>query len=71
MAVYKKVQIVGTSGESLEDAIQKAIARASQTLRNLGWFEVKEIRGALAEGRVKEYQVVLEVGFRLEDADTL
>lgn len=71
MAVYKKVQIVGTSGESLEDAIQKAIARASKTLRNLGWFEVKEIRGALAEGRVKEYQVVLEVGFRLEDADTL
>lgn len=71
MAVYKKVQIVGTSAESLEDAIQKAIARASKTLRNLGWFEVKEIRGALAEGRVKEYQVVLEVGFRLEDADTL
>ncbi len=71
MAVYKKVQIVGTSGESLEDAIQKAIARASKTLRNLGWFEVKEIRGALAEGRVKEYQVVIEVGFRLEDADSL
>jgi len=71
MAVFKKVQIVGTSAESLEDAIQQAIARASKTLRHLGWFEVKEIRGALAEGRVKEYQVVLEVGFRLEDPDIL
>ncbi len=71
MAVYKKIQLVGTSSQSLEDAIQQAIARASQTLRNLGWFEVKEIRGALQDGKVKEYQVVLEVGFRIEETDGL
>lgn len=72
MAVYKKIELVGTSATSLEDAIQNAIARASQTLRNLGWFEIKEFRGAIErDGKVKEYQVVLEVGFRLEESDEL
>lgn len=66
--VYKKVELVGTSEEGLEAAIQAALARAQKILRHLDWFEVKEIRGTVGEGGVKEYQVVLEVGFRLEEA---
>ncbi|AFH38521.1 MULTISPECIES: dodecin [Thermus] len=65
--VYKKVELVGTSEEGLEAAIQAALARAQKILRHLDWFEVKEIRGTVGEGGVKEYQVVLEVGFRLEE----
>ncbi|WP_027882420.1 dodecin [Meiothermus rufus] len=65
--VYKKVELVGSSSESLEDAIQVALARARQTLRNLDWFEVKEIRGSLSDGQVSAYQVTLLVGFRLEE----
>ncbi len=65
--VYKKVELVGSSSESLEDAIQVALARARQTLRNLDWFEVKEIRGSLSDGQVSAYQVTLRVGFRLEE----
>lgn len=66
--VYKKVELVGTSEEGLEAAIQAALARAQKILRHLDWFEVKEIRGTIGEAGVKEYQVVLEVGFRLEEA---
>ncbi len=66
MAVYKKIELVGTSSSSLEDAINKAISKASETLHNLDWFEVKEIRGGLSGDKVKEYQVVLQVGFRLD-----
>ena len=65
--VYKKVELVGSSSESLEDAIKVALARARRTLRNLDWFEVKEIRGSLADGHVNAYQVTLLVGFRLEE----
>ncbi|HEU4741230.1 MAG TPA: dodecin [Meiothermus sp.] len=67
--VYKKVELVGTSNENIEDAIQTALTRARKTLRNLDWFEVKEIRGSLADGYLNTYQVVLEVGFRLDDED--
>ncbi len=65
--VYKKVELVGSSAESLEDAIKVALARARRTLRNLDWFEVKEIRGSLADGYVNTYQVTLLVGFRLDE----
>lgn len=65
--VYKKVELVGSSSESLEDAIKVALARARQTLRNLDWFEVKEIRGSLTDGYINTYQVTLLVGFRLEE----
>ncbi len=65
--VYKKIEIVGTSEESLEDAIQTAIRRALKTLKHVSWFEVKEIRGTIDNDGVKEYQVVLLVGFRLEE----
>ena len=65
---YRVTEIVGSSPESLEQAIRNGIARANQTLRNLEWFEVSEIRGQIAEGAVAHFQVGLKVGFRLEDA---
>ncbi|HEX4430972.1 MAG TPA: dodecin [Frankiaceae bacterium] len=64
---YRVSEIVGTSQESLDDAIRHGIARASQTLRNLDWFEVTEIRGHLENGNIEHYQVGMKVGFRLED----
>jgi len=66
MAVYKKIELVGTSDESLEGAIRTAIKKASETLRHLDWFEVKEIRGKIGEGDVQSFQVVLQVGFKLD-----
>lgn len=63
---YKIIEITGTSGESVENAIQSAIARASQTLEHLRWFEVSEIRGAVKGAQVDEYQVTLKVGFSME-----
>ncbi|WP_456410230.1 dodecin [Oceanithermus sp.] len=66
MAVYKKIELVGTSNESLEDAIRTAIKKASETLRHLDWFEVKEIRGKIGDGDVQSFQVVLQVGFKLD-----
>jgi len=65
---YRVTEIVGSSPESLEQAIDNGVARASQTLRNLEWFEVSEIRGQIADGAVAHFQVGLKVGFRLEDA---
>jgi hypothetical protein len=65
--VYKIVELVGSSPDSIEDAIKSAIARAHQTLRNLRWFEVVETRGHIENGEVHHYQVTLKVGFTLED----
>jgi len=65
--VYKKVTLVGSSEEGLEAAIQAAVARAQKTLRHVEWFEVKEIRGSVGPSGVQSFQVVLEVGFRLEE----
>ena len=64
--VYKSVEITGTSTGSIDDAIRGAIAKASETLRNLDWYEVVSIRGHLEEGKVAHTQVTLKVGFRLE-----
>jgi len=66
--VYKVVEIVGTSAESVTKAIERAVAKASETLRNLGWFEVAQVRGHLEGGKVAHYQVTLKVGFKLEDS---
>ncbi len=66
--VYKKTEIVGSSKKSIEDAIEKAIARASSTLNHVDWFEVIETRGHVADGKVAHYQVTLKVGFRLSDS---
>ncbi|MFE0754059.1 dodecin [Inquilinus sp. NPDC058860] len=65
---YAITELAGSSERSLEDAIQGAIATASKTLRNLEWFEVKEIRGHIEGDRVGHYQVVLRLGFRYEQA---
>jgi flavin-binding protein dodecin len=64
--VYKVVELVGSSPKSIEDAIDAAVARADETLRNLRWFEVVQIRGHVEEGSVRHYQVVLNAGFTLE-----
>lgn len=65
--VYKVVEVVGTSEESLSKAINNAISKAGATLRQLGWFEVIQLRGAIEGAQVKRYQVTLKVGFTLED----
>jgi dodecin len=65
--VYKVIDIVGSSDTSIEDAIAVAVERASQTLKHLRWFEVIQTRGHIEDGRVKHYQVMLKVGFTLED----
>lgn len=67
--VHKKIEIVGTSGASIDDAIESAIRCASATLRDLEWFEVDEIRGRIADGGVHQYQVTLKVGFRLDERE--
>ena len=67
--VYKVIELVGSSETSIEDAIQTAIARASQTLKNLRWFEVVQTRGHLEDGKISHYQVMLKVGFTLQDND--
>jgi hypothetical protein len=65
--VYKTVEITGSSPDGITQAVDRAIAKASETLRNLDWFEVAEIRGHLEDGRVGHYQVTVKVGFRLDD----
>ncbi|MEW2130990.1 dodecin [Streptomyces sp. NPDC005435] len=64
---YRVTEIVGTSHESVDQAIRNGIARADQTLRNLDWFEVTQVRGRLDNGRIEDYQVCMKVGFRLEE----
>lgn len=63
--IYKKVEVVGSSPSGIEDAIESAVATASETLEHLEWFEMKEVRGAIMDGKVAHYQVVLKLGFRL------
>jgi dodecin len=65
--IYRKTEIVGTSEKSVDDAIKGAISRAAETLRQIGWFEVSEIRGHVENGEIGHYQVTLKVGFALED----
>jgi dodecin len=65
--IYRVTEIVGSSQESVDQAVRNAIARANATLRNLDWFEVTEIRGHLVEGAIGHFQVTVKVGFRLED----
>ena len=63
---YRLTEIVGTSKESMEDAVRSGVAKASETVRNMDWFEVAEIRGSIAEGAVDEFQVTMKVGFRVD-----
>ena len=63
---YKVIEVVGTSPSSMSDAIKSGVERAAKTVKNMGWFEVVESRGRIADGTVAEYQVTLKIGFRLE-----
>jgi len=64
--VYKKIELVGSSPSSIEEAVQNALARAERTIRNMRWFEVTETRGHIENGKVDHWQVTVNVGFTLE-----
>ncbi|MFI5793034.1 dodecin [Streptomyces sp. NPDC051677] len=66
---YRVTEIVGTSPDSVDQAVRNGINRASQTLRNLDWFEVTQVRGQIEDGQIQHWQVGLKVGFRLEESD--
>jgi flavin-binding protein dodecin len=65
--VYKKVELTGTSTKSTDDAVSKALAKASKSLRNIHWFEVVETRGLVENGKVAHWQVTIKAGFTLEE----
>jgi flavin-binding protein dodecin len=65
--VYKLIEIVGSSPESIDAAIRNAITRASQTIHHIGWFEVLETRGHVENGQVAHFQVTLKIGFTLDE----
>jgi flavin-binding protein dodecin len=65
--VYKKVEIVGSSPNSLQEAIENGVAKAAESLRNLRWFEVVDTRGQLDDGKIAHWQVTLKIGFTLDD----
>ena len=65
--VYKITEVVGSSPDSIEDAVEQAIARTSETIDHLEWFTVEEIRGHIVDGEVGHYQVSLKLGFRLNN----
>ena len=64
---YKVTEIVGTSTNGVDEAIRNGVSKASQTLRNLDWFEVVGVRGHLVDGGVGHYQVTMKIGFRIDD----
>jgi flavin-binding protein dodecin len=64
--VYKVVELVGSSEESVSKAIDRAIAKAALSLRNLGWFEVEQVRGHIENGKIAHYQVTVKVGFTVD-----
>jgi flavin-binding protein dodecin len=64
---YKVTEIVGTSTDSVQQAIRNGVQRAATTLRNLDWFEVTEIRGHIENGDVAHFQVGMKLGFRMDD----
>jgi flavin-binding protein dodecin len=64
--IYKKIELVGSSPDSIEDAVKNALAKASSSLRNLRWFEVVETRGHVEDGKIGHWQVTIKVGFTLD-----
>lgn len=64
--VYKKIELIGSSPTSIEEAVANAISRAGKTIRNMRWFEVTETRGHLEDGKIGHWQVTVTVGFTLE-----
>jgi len=65
--IYKKIEIVGSSTVSSDEAVRNALARAAKTIDHMDWFEVTETRGHIVDGKVGHWQVTLKIGFRLED----
>jgi flavin-binding protein dodecin len=65
--IYKKIELVGSSPNSFDEAVRNAVARAGKTVRNMRWFEVVETRGYLEEGNIAHWQVTLKVGFTLDE----
>jgi flavin-binding protein dodecin len=65
--VYKLLELTGSSTTGIEDAVQRAVTKAHETVRNIQWFEVTETRGHVRDGKVAHWQVTLKVGFTLED----
>lgn len=65
--VYKLIELTGTSTNSIEDAVEKAIKRAHKTVKNLCWFQVVETRGNIDKGKIQHWQVTIKVGFTVED----
>ena len=64
--IYKKIELVGSSSESIEAAVQNALARAGKTMRNMRWFEVTETRGHILDGKIEHWQVTVKIGFTLD-----
>ncbi|NDY95584.1 dodecin [Wenzhouxiangella limi] len=65
--VYKQIRLTGSSTESSDDAVRRAVTKASESLKNLRWFEVLETRGHIEDGGIQHWQVTIEVGFTLDD----
>lgn len=65
--VYKTIELTGSSRKGIEDAIERAVAKASETVRNLRWFQVTDSRGYIEQGKIAYWQVTLKIGFTLED----
>ena len=64
--VYKVVEVVGSSTESIADGARNAVLKAAETLRNLEWFEIESVRGHIVDGAIEHFQVTTKIGFRLE-----
>jgi flavin-binding protein dodecin len=64
---YRLSEIVGTSGDSIHQAVRNGLKRASRTIRNLDWFEITQIRGTVIDGEVGQFQVAMKVGFRVDE----
>jgi len=64
--VYKVIELVGSSEQSISQAIERAVSKAAASVRHLGWFEVQQVRGHIEDGKVKHYQVTIKAGFTIE-----
>ncbi len=64
--VYKKIELTGSSSKGIQEAIENAVAKAAETVKNMRWFEVVETRGHIDEGKVQHWQVTIKVGFTIE-----
>ena len=66
--IYKKLEMVGSSKTSIEDAIENALAECHKSVRNMDWFEVVETRGHIVDGKVGHYQVTIKIGFKIKNS---